>query len=221
MQDIMLDVFFINIILICSILILGIVSFSLISIGSKVVLKKKPLLIHSKLLFILTFLGLSLVIIPTLIAVVYSKELKTFEILNPILIIFTIVVIWIKMRGYAVYAVIGITEKSFREAIFAALKEQNLEWREVARLIHIPSENLDIKVSTQSWMGTGQLQNKTKQKNEVFEKIIGGIKKEFSAGNADMNNTISIFFIIMGIIMLVMAGGFLAMLGMFSSSLAN
>jgi hypothetical protein len=98
---------------------------------------------------------------------------------------------------------VGFTNNLFRDALFATLKQQNLEWKEEQRLIYIPSENLDINLYVSEHYG--RIENKTKQSKEAFERIIGSIKKQISAGNIDINKKVAILPLIFGIIVLVVA----------------
>jgi len=75
--------------------------------------------------------------------------------------------------------------------------------KEELSLIHIPAENLDIQVSVQSWMGVAQIKNKSRQNQPAFDRVVTELKKQFANGNLETNNITSIFYIILGTLMLI------------------
>ena len=105
------------------------------------------------------------------------------------------------MKGYVLF---GIVDKSFRKALLSVLDELRLERQEELSVIRIPSANLEIQVAIQSWVGVGQVKNKSKSGKEVFQQIIDGLKKRFAQGELETNNTTAVLYMVLGFIMLVL-----------------
>jgi hypothetical protein len=116
-------------------------------------------------------------------------------------VIFCLCALTAAMQGYMLF---GIGDKSFRKAFLSVLDELGLERQEELSVIRIPSANLDIQVAIQSWIGAGQLKNKSKSGKDVFQKIIGGLKNRFAQGELETNNTTSLLYVFLGSIMVIL-----------------
>jgi hypothetical protein len=181
-------------------------SAAFIGIGLQVLLRKKPLIFSSRWMFGLVLLCF----LPQLMMqfsladmhdVHYSVEWLAMKLLMPLLFVVMLVFLWIQMQGYML---LGINDKSFRKALLSVLDELGLERQEELSGMRIASANLDIQVAIQSWMGAGQLKNKSRSGKDVFQKIIEGLKNRFARGEVQTNNTTSLLYLILGGIMLVL-----------------
>ena len=185
-------------------IILGIFSLYFISTGAVVLFRRKPILFSAKWpFFLMAFQMLAPLVIQFNMLLTHpSMSVNTTVelVIHSLMRVMMLYSLWRVMQGYIM---MGITDDSFRNSLFAALKEQNLEWKEELSLIRIPSENLDIHVSIQSWMGTGQIKNKTKQNRTKFEQVICSLKKQFAVGDIKINSISCIFYIIIGILLLI------------------
>jgi len=188
----------------------GIIGLAFLSEGLAVLLRKKPLLFSSKWMFVLMLVCFApQLIIPFQILAVPGDHIEGFRIINwllPLMFVFLLVFFWIQMQGYTV---MGIVDKSFRKALLSVLDELRLERQEELSLIRIPQAHLDIQVAIQSWIGVGQVKNKSKSGQEVFQQIIAGIKRRFAQGELETNNITPVLYIILGIFMLIFCGFFL------------
>jgi hypothetical protein len=131
---------------------------------------------------------------------------KTITWLMPLMFVVLLVFLWMQMQGYIA---MGIVDKSFRKALLSVLDDLHLEREEELSIIRIPQANLDIAVAIQSRTGVGQLRNKSKSGQEVFQQIIAGLKRRFAQGELETNNTTSVFYVIFGILMLIFCNFFL------------
>jgi len=190
--------------------IFGLIALAFLSTGLAVLLRKKPLLFSSKWTFALMLLCFApQFIIPFQMADVPGNQpagLKVIEWLGPLMFVVLLAFMWIQMQGYIV---MGVVDKSFRKALLSVLDDLRLERQEELSIIRIPAANLDIQVAIQSWIGVGQLKNKSKGSPQVFQQIIMGLKRRFAQGELETNNITSVFYIIMGILMLIFCGFFL------------
>jgi Tfp pilus assembly protein PilF len=190
--------------------IFGIIALSFLVIGFAVLLRKKPLLFSSRWLFTLMLVCFApQFILPFQMRDFPGDQLggfKTITWLFPLMFVVLLVFLWMQMQGYIV---MGIVDKSFRKALLSVLDDLHLEREEELSIIRIPQANLDIAVAIQSRTGVGQLRNKTKNGQEVFRQIIAGLRRRFDQGELEINNTTSVFYVIFGILMLILCGFFL------------
>jgi len=176
-------------------------------IGVKAVLSKKPVFISSKYfygLIILAFLPL-LINTADMISKGYSGKIGLIMYLNPVLFVFLLVFFWFQMKGYMA---IGISDDSFREAIHFSLNKNELPFEEKLSVMTLPSLNNELQVAIQSWIGSGQIKLKRSEKTGVLPKIIAAIDEYYATKNITANNFTSIFYIVMGTLMLIFAGVF-------------
>jgi len=176
-------------------------------IGVKAVLSKKPVFIFSKYfygLIVLAFLPL-LINTADMISKGYSGKIGLIMYLNPVLFVFLLVFFWFQMKGYMA---IGISDDSFREAIHFSLNKNELPFEEKLSVMTLPSLNNELQVAIQSWIGSGQIKLKRSEKTGVLPKIIAAIDEYYATKNITANNFTSIFYIVMGTLMLFFAGVF-------------
>jgi tetratricopeptide (TPR) repeat protein len=188
----------------------GIIALPFLFTGLAVVLRKKPLLFSSRWMFALILVCFApQFILPFQMLGLPGNHLGRFTMITwlvPLMFVVLLVFLWIQMQGYMV---MGIVDKSFRKALLSVLDELHLERQEELSIIRIPQANLDIAVAIQSRMGVGQVKNKSNSGQEVFQQIIAGLKRRFAQGELETNNTTSVFYVILGVIMLVFCGLFL------------
>jgi tetratricopeptide (TPR) repeat protein len=185
--------------------VLGVIAAAFIGVGLSVLLRKKPLVFSSRWMFALILVcfspQFSIFFLTSATGDHHSGEWLLMKLLMPLMFTVLLVFVWLQMQGYVLF---GIVDKSFRKALLSVLDELHLERQEELSLIRIPSANLDIQVAIQSWVGTGQVKNKSKTGKEVFQQIIEGLKKRAAQGELETSNTLPIFYIVFGIIMLVL-----------------
>ena len=190
-------------------ILFGILALTFLFIGLAVLLRKKPLLFSSRWMFALMIVCFApQFILPFQMLDLPGDHLGGFKIITwlvPLMFVVLLVFFWIQMQGYVV---MGIVDKSFRKALLSVLDGLHLERQEELSIIRIPQADLDIAVAIQSWMGVGQLKNKSNSGQEVFQQIIAGLKRRFAQGELEVNNTTSVFYVILGILMLIVCGFF-------------
>jgi Tfp pilus assembly protein PilF len=188
----------------------GIIALPFLFTGLAVVLRRKPLLFSSRWMFALILVCFApQFILPFQMLGLPGNHLGRFTMITwmvPFMFVVLLAFLWIQMQGYVV---MGIVDKSFRKALLSVLDELHLERQEELSIIRIPQANLDIAVAIQSRMGVGQVKNKSNSGQEVFQQIIAGLKRRFTQGELETNNTTSVFYVIFGVIMLVFCGFFL------------
>ncbi len=179
-------------------------------IGLRGVLTKKPFLISARWLLVVVLLGFS----PMMLQAVTlptggdgSGILMALRWLVPTMLIVVVIFLSFALRGYTAF---GVTDTSFRDGLLASLEKLNLAHEETLAAMRLPTIGADLQVAVQSWMGTGQMKMKQRQ----FRGVLGGIAKnmndyyEYSAV-PKVNLTCCIFYVVIGVFLLVFAGVFL------------
>jgi len=132
-------------------------------------------------------------------------KLGLILVLNPIMFICLLVFFWFQMKGYMA---IGVSDDSFRDALHSSLNKNGLSFEERLSVIKLTSINATLQIAIQSWMGTGQLKLKNNNDRSVLPEIIAGINDYYNENDVKANNITSIFYIIMGVLMLLFAATF-------------
>jgi len=188
----------------------GIIALALFYSGLTVLLRRKPLLFSSRWIFALMLICFApQLIMPFTMPDLPGDSLEGLRIMNwlmPVMFVVLLAFLWKQMRGYIVF---GVVDRSFRKALLSVLDELRLERQEELSFIRIPSADLDIQVAIQSWAGTGQIKNKSRSGQEVFQQIIEGLQRRFALGELETNNATPVLYIILGIFMLIFCGVFL------------
>jgi Tfp pilus assembly protein PilF len=186
-------------------IVFGLIAAAFLSIGLSVFLRKRPLILSSRWMF-----GLMLVCFSPQFALLpltsgnlgdqHASLGFLMRFLVPLMFIVLLIFMWLQMQGYMLF---GVVDKSFRKALLSVLDELHLERQEELSVIRIPSANLDIQVAIQSWVGAGQVRNKSKSGKEVFRQIIDGLKRRFAQGELQTNNITPVLYMVIGTMMLV------------------
>jgi len=177
-------------------------------IGLKVVTQKRPLLLSSRYLFAFMVLVFSPQFVNTVgsIGDVDSGGLSLILLLNPIMFICVLAFFWIQMKGYML---IGIHDESFRDALHFSLNKNSMPFEERLSIVALTKEKDDLQVAMQSWIGVGQLKLKKSKDRELLKKVVDGIDDYYLANAIKPNNITSIFYIIIGVFMVICAAAFL------------
>ncbi len=76
-------------------------------------------------------------------------------------------------------------------------------------MMTLPSLNNELQVAIQSWIGSGQIKLKKSEKSDVLPKIIAAMDEYYTIKNVNTNNFTSIFYILIGALMLIFSGVFM------------
>ena len=120
--------------------------------------------------------------------------------LNPMIFTLVLVMMCFALRGYVAYAV---TDTSFREALLASLQKLELPYEETLSTMRLTSVEVDLQVSIQSWMGAGQIKVKQRGHGSLLAKIATTMNEYFRTSAAATNLTACIFFVVMGVLMVI------------------
>lgn len=167
-------------------------------IGLRGILTKRPFLVSSRWLLLVMFIGL----VPAILIPVFLPGDSPFMIkwLNPMIFTLLLVMMCFALRGYVAYAV---TDTSFRDALLTSLQKLELPYEETLSTIRLTSVEVDLQVSVQSWMGSGQIKIKQRGHGSLLKKIADAMNEHFRVSATDTNLTACIFFLVMGILMVI------------------
>ncbi len=167
-------------------------------IGLRGILTKRPFLVSSRWLLLVMFIGL----VPAILIPVFLPGDSPFIIkwLNPMIFTLLLVMMCFALKGYIAYAV---TDTSFRDALLTSLQNLELPYEETISTIRLTSAEVDLQVSVQSWMGSGQIKVKQRGHGSLLTKIATTMNEHFRVSSADTNLTACIFFLVMGILMVI------------------
>lgn len=108
------------------------------------------------------------------------------------------------------YIAFGVTDVSFREGLLASLKKLNLDHEETMSILRLPTIGADLQVAVQSWIGTAQIKMKQRQFRRVLVDIVNNMNEYYqNSAVSKMNLTSCIFYVVMGVFLVVFAGVFL------------
>lgn len=176
----------------------GIFALFFFVIALRGILTKRPFLVSNKWLLSVMFFSL----IPAILIPPFIPGDSPFIIkwLNPAIFTVVLVMMCFALRGYAAYA---ITDTSFRDALLTSLQKLELPYEETLSTIRLTAVEIDLQVTVQSWMGTGLIKVKQRGHGSLLTKIATAMNEHFRVSSADTNLIPCIFFLIMGILMVI------------------
>ncbi|MCK5051475.1 MAG: hypothetical protein KAS53_07085 [Candidatus Cloacimonetes bacterium] len=186
-----------------SILFMFIVGFFLLYIGLRIIIGRKPIIMNSKWLFaMIIIMYIPLLIIPTVIdflnsEVVYFKTSLVF-------VLFIVLVVYMG-RILNGYQLIGINGDTFQECLSHSLDNLNIEYEEKLNKIIIPSKDLTILCSMQSWVGQAQIQFKGDKDKKFTKSLIKEIKRYIRTNEIILMKMPAFFFTIVGVVATIMS----------------
>lgn len=183
-------------------LIMALMAFCFLFVGIKVILSKKPLFISARYLFVFVLLGFSPQFVTAATMLFSDSPIRSGLLLylSPIMFVILLVFLWFQLQGYMAY---GVSDDTFRDALHFSLDKNNLPFEEKLSAIELPSINATLQVAIQSWIGAGQLKLKKSKDAKILPEIINGINQYYSENEVKPNNFTSIFYIVMGVFLLI------------------
>jgi hypothetical protein len=182
--------------------ILAIGGLCMMWIGLRVVLQKRPFLVSARYGFWIMFLLFAPGLV-TGIGYLVNNNLKTGDIASLIVVTLMLLVmllmVWKQTEGYAVY---GVDEALFRDALHRTLRRLQLPWEESISRLRLITLEADLEISIQSWMGTAYLHMKRSQHTAVFKRIIESLREDIASSPAKYSPTMSVLYLAFGILSL-------------------
>lgn len=182
-------------------LIIYFMAFCFIFIGGKIIITKKPLIFHSRWMFlIILILYIPLILFQLRQAFPFDKS-SYLTLTIPLMLFLLLIYVWFILRGFSI---IGISSDSFRNALLYALQKSGLQYTETFNKISLPEINAEINIGMQTWMGTGQFRWKPISANKQMNELIKNIREYFRENDEKIKIITPLFYIIFGIIFIIM-----------------
>lgn len=181
-----------------------VMAFFFLYIGSKVVLAKRPIFIPARYFFALIVIAFSpqFVSSGSMLSQSPSGAMGFLLWLNPVIFLCLIGFFWFQMKGYMV---IGISDDTFRKALHSSLEKNELPFEEKLSVVQLTSLDVKLQIAIQSWVGAGQLKLGKSGDQSILPKIVSGMESFYETNDVKPNQVTSIFYIIMGVLMLACA----------------
>ena len=113
----------------------------------------------------------------------------------------TLAWMWFLMQGYTVY---GVTNNSFREALFAALKAMNVQFQEDFSIIKIPAIPAEIQISFLNSCGCGSMRVKERKDQDFLQEVARRMNQYFKDNNVAINLVYARYQFLSAIFFLIM-----------------
>jgi len=186
--------------------ILGLMAACMLAMGLRALITRRPYVFSARWLFAFVLLGFLPAALGPVVTTIGSSHhgsdsLRFAMWLQPIMFLVISVFFALIMRGYVV---IGITEASMREALFATLSDLQLPHEETLGSIRLPTVPAELQVAVQSWVGTGQLKPRTRRSSQVTTSIAAGMNAHFRRGSVEMNLVCPIAYVVMAVLLAAM-----------------
>lgn len=197
--------------------ILVILGVYLLSMGLRGVITKKPFLYAAKN----TFWFVALSFAPSIIfplqslwksysfSVEHSERFEwsfTLPLLFPLLMYPVLLVFyWRILRGYTV---LGVTDDSFRQALYTVLKDMQLPFEERLSKLRLTSLDADLEANVSAWMGAANIRIKQREHQKTLDRIADALRTYFAGSHVSINMVTCVYYIIFGGMILAMAGIF-------------
>ena len=170
-----------------------------LGIGIRVMAARRPLLFNARWILGIVAVAFAPAVIVWLN--LFSKSENPIMLINILGLFVIFIFLAIVIKGYIV---MGITDESFRAALHNALQELNIAFEETVGHIKLTSHNLELQAAVQSWVGSAQLKMKGSNGKPVLNEIVKAVSQYYQTHETKTNNVTAIFYLIMGLLMLVM-----------------
>jgi hypothetical protein len=179
--------------------IFGIFAISLLVIGVRALVVRRPILLPSRLLACITALGISPMLISSAELIFGDYSGYTDRVGIFILLTFLVIIV-ITLRYMSGYTAIGVTPDSLRSALQSALQRLDIPYQESLSRIQLTSIGADLQVSISDWLGIVRISVNNRQHKPILKSIIKVTKQLFATVPGGINLRAGIFYCSIGII---------------------
>lgn len=114
-------------------------------------------------------------------------------IIYPVLLIFY----WRVLRGYTV---LGVTDDSFRQALYAVLRDMELPYEERLSKMHLTSIDADLEANVNGWIGTATIRMKQRSHQDTLKRIASALNRYFAESHVATNMATCTYHLIFGVL---------------------
>lgn len=186
--------------------LIGVMATSLVVIGLRALITRRPFLFSVRWLLLFGLLGLGpALLMPDGGLPIHEHVATAMELLlewaGPVLFVVALAVWALRMRGYLALAV---TEASLREALLDSLQRLRLPHEEASGSVRLPSVPGELQVAVQGWMGTGQLKAGNPQSKAVLNEIAQQMNEYFRTQRVGVNLICPLIYTLVGLLLAAM-----------------
>jgi len=170
----------------------GFISFSIL-------IKKKPVIVSSKIILILITIALLPSIFINLMDFKYSGFSSLIQLIIPVMFSFLIIFYLMLLKGISIY---GINDDDFRKYLFLSLDSLGIKYTEKLNKIHLDELQTDLNIAFQEMLGTGTIKPKNRKKVN-FKSIVKAFKSLIRDNEIVVKKITAYFYLVFSIIMLL------------------
>jgi len=172
----------------------------LFAIALRLLIGGKPIVMSSRWTVSFIALAFSPQLLNTFFLKWPAKGLGMMEWISPLMFLTVMVMMIISMRGYAVF---GITEEYFREAVLGTVTALGFTVEETMSCLRIEETGQEIKIMVHGAMGSAQLRPKSKDSRALVQQIAKGMRTYFRGHTGKTKMLIAYFYTLLGMFLLV------------------
>ena len=171
----------------------------LLAIGLRGLIHRRPFLISSRWLFLLCVLAFLPGLRPFL---AQGRAISPLTWMNLAMFLIFGVAMWLVTAGYSAF---GVTESSFRQGLYEALRRRGLPWEEALGGMNLPTEDAAVQVGMHSWIGTAQIKVLPRGRTSLLRDIAAGMNAYYRSATVPVNLAPCLVYAVMGGVLLVFA----------------
>jgi len=180
-------------------LMFGLMTLYFFSIGLRLLISRKPVVMSSRWTVAFIALALSPQLLNTFFYKGAIKELGIMQWISPLMFLTVMVMMIISQRGYAVF---GVTEEYFREAVLGTVAALGFTVEETMSCLRIKETGQEIKIMVQGAMGAAHLRPKSKDSHALVQEIAKGMRTYFRVHTGKTKMLIAYIYILLGVCLL-------------------
>ncbi len=177
----------------------GVLAAFLLAIGLRGLIHRRPFLISSRWLFLLCVLAFAPGLRPFL---AQTGAISPLAWMNLVMLLLFGVAMWLVTAGYSAF---GVTEASFRQGLYEALRRRGLPWEEAVGGMNLPTEDAAVQVGVHSWIGTAQIKVLPRGRASLLRDIAAGMNAYYRSATVPVNLVPCLVYAAFGGLLLVFA----------------
>lgn len=194
-----------------------VLSFYFLYLGLRVLLTRKPFLFSAKSAFWI----IGLAFLPNILLPIrtfwkhysfYAENSIPFDWSSSMMLLIPLVLYpalltfyWRIMRGYSV---LGVTDESFRQALYTVLGELKLPYEERLSKLHLTTLDADLEANVNDRIGTASIRMKQREQQATLDQIASGLRRYFAGSHVTTNLVTCTYYLFFGALTLAAAAAF-------------
>lgn len=185
----------------------GVLAAFLLAIGLRGLIHRRPFLISSRWLFVLCALAFApgLLRMGAGVLQAHPGAPSPLAWMNLAMFLLFAGSMWLVTSGYSAF---GVTEVSFRQGLYEALRRRGLPWEEAIGGMNLPTEDAAVQVGMHGWIGTAQIKVLPRARAALLRDIAAGMNAYYRGASVPVNPVPCLVYAVMGALLL----GFAAVL---------